>query len=113
MNWRMTKILPILFLTSCSTMNESLQLGGVLGAVSGVAATYAGFSAAESKVPGATISLSAGIGLGVGLLTSYLVHRRVEADRADYDTDQTEMHFGDLPPSPFIVPKMLRKGGKR
>lgn len=94
-------------------MNESLQLGGGLGAISGVAAIYAGHSAAGGKPPGGAITLGAGIGMGVGLLTSYLVHRRVEADRLDYEINQTEMHFGDLPPSPFIVPKMLKNGGKR
>ena len=97
----------------CSTLNESLQLGGSLGAASGAAATYAAYSAQGHPPPGGALAMSAGIGMGVGLLTSYLVHRRVESDRADCEAEQTEMHFGDLPPSPFVVPRIFRKGGAR
>jgi|GEM_PF-1433938 len=106
-------LLPLVLTTACSTLNESLELGAGLGAASGAAAAFASYSSLGAKPPGGAVALSAGVGLGVGLLTSYLVHRRVETDRTDYEADQVEMHFGDLPPSPFIVPKALKKGGKR
>lgn len=113
MIWRIIKVTPLLLLASCSTLNDSLKFGGGLGMASGVAALYAGHSAAGTSPPGGTIALGAGVGLGVGLLASYLIHREVEADREVFDADQMELHFGDLPPSPFMIPKTLQKGGKR
>lgn len=98
--------LPMLaMLASCSTMNQSMQLGAGMGAATGVAAMYSG-SIGQSHGPAfSTVMLGAGIGAGIGLLTSYFVHKSVEEDRASLQADQTDMQFGDLPPSPFIVPK--------
>lgn len=99
--------------TSCATMNESLQLGAGLGAMSGAAATYAAERSTGHEPPFENVALGAGIGLAVGLITSHIVHRSVEERRQSFQADQTEMHFGDLPPSPFIVPKMTPKKGER
>jgi hypothetical protein len=83
-----------------------------MGAATGAAATFAG-SAAGGKSPSLeTVAIGAGIGSAVGLLTSYLIHRSVEDTRSSSDSNQTEMRFGDLPPSPFVVPKTLPKGGR-
>lgn len=110
---RILCLLPLAFMvTSCSTLNESLQLGFGLGGVSGGAATYAGFRAGGRPPTIGSVAFGAGVGATLGLLTSYLVHKRVEEDRGDCQMEQTEMHFGDLPPSPFIVPKP-RKGSTR
>ena len=46
-----------------------------------------------------------------GLIAAYFTHKAVEEDREQFHSDETEMHFGDLPPSPFVVPKMNRKKG--
>lgn len=66
--------LPTLALitTSCATMNDSLQLGAGLGAVSGAAATYAGYSAGGKSPSFENVAVGAGIGMGIGLITSYL-----------------------------------------
>lgn len=92
-------------LASCSTMNQSFELGAGMGAASGAAAVYAGSIGQERGPSLSTVAIGVGVGAGIGLLTSYLVHRSVEDDRQALQTDQTEMHFGDLPPSPFIIPK--------
>lgn len=108
-------VLPtIALLTSgCATMNDSLQLGAGMGAVTGATATYAGFSAGEKSPSIGTVAIGAGIGSALGMIVSYFTHKKVEEQRQSYQSDQTEMHFGDLPPSPFIVPKMTpKKGGK-
>jgi len=100
-------------LSSCATMNDSLQLGGGMGAVTGFAAVYAGHIGSEQKATFSDAAVGAGIGMGLGLITSYLVHRSVEEKRQSFQIDQTEMIFGDLPPSPFIIPKTKPKKGVR
>lgn len=106
-------LLPTIALTlnACSTMNESLQLGAGMGALSGAAATYAAESSTGNRPSTDNIATGAAIGIGLGLITSYFAHRSVEDQRKSQLSDQTEMYFGDLPPSPFIVPKM-KKGGR-
>lgn len=101
-------------LASCSTINQSFELGAGLGAASGVAAVYAGSIGQEHGPSFSTVAIGAGLGAGIGILTSYLVHRSVEDDRQALQADQTEMHFGDLPPSPFVIPKIKpsKKGGR-
>ncbi len=104
-------IIGALALIGCSTMNESLQFGAGIGALVGASATYTaesiiGKSSTDNVLKGAAI------GVGLGLITSYFVHRSVEDERKSLP-DQTEMYFGDLPPSPFIVPKIKSKKGGR
>lgn len=100
---------------SCATLNESMSLGVGLGALAGGASTYAAKSTSgRSQVSTGDVALGAGIGIGVGLIASYFTHKSVEDTRAACLADQTEMHFGDLPPSPFIFPKTLpKKEGRR
>lgn len=102
-----------LLVSGCSTLNDSLQLGSIVGAAAGASATYAGYSSAGKSPTMGNVSLGAGVGAAVGLLASYFIHREVEKDRAGCELDQVDMNFGDLPPSPFIVPKSLKKGGVR
>ena len=102
-----------MLLTSCATMNDSLQLGAGMGAVAGGAATYAGYSAGGKSPELGTVALGAGIGAALGMITSYFTHKKVEEQRQSYLSDQTEMHFGDLPPSPFIVPRTNPKKGAK
>ncbi len=99
---------------SCATLNESMTLGIGLGTVTGGAATYVAQStASDNPASFGSVALGAGIGAAVGAITSYLTHKSVEEKRAACMADQMEMHFGDLPPSPFIFPKTLPKKGSR
>lgn len=96
---------------ACSTLGESLQLGATLGTVGGAAAVYS----AEKSMGGTptleSVGSGAAIGLGVGLLSSYIVHKSTQDSRAS-ESPLPELYFGDLPPSPFVYPKTLKKGGK-
>jgi hypothetical protein len=95
---------------SCTTLSQSLELGAPTGALTGAAATYLAQTSSHSPASSENIALGASIGLGVGLLASYLIHDSVAQDRKDLN-QQTEMQFGDLPPSPFVFPKPpLKKG---
>ena len=107
-------LVPVLA-CSCATLNESMTLGAGLGAMVGGAATYAAkATSGGAEVSAGDVALGAGIGILGGLLTSYFTHKSVEDTRAACLADQTEMHFGDLPPSPFVFPKTLpKKEGRR
>lgn len=97
----------------CSTMNESLELGATMGFASGALATYGAHSSIGSKASLENVATNAGIGLGIGLLAAYLTHNSVQEERERDSADQVDLHFGDLPPSPFVIPKVSKKGGKR
>ena len=99
--------------SGCTTLDKSFQLGGALGAATGAVATYAGSTAAGGSASSQEIGVGAGIGFAVGLLASYFIHERIISERAEKAAD-TELYFGDLPPSPFIIPlKKLKRGGIR
>ena len=100
-----------LLVNGCSTMEQSIQLGGGLGALSGGTATYAGYYAGSHPPPIGTVAIGAGIGAIIGLTTAYFTHKSLEEDRKSCDAEQIQMNFGDLPPSPFIVPKPPIKKG--
>lgn len=91
----------LLTLPACTTLNESLQLGATMGALTGAAAVYSGEQSAGIKPSGEHVLSGAAIGLGLGLITSHVIHQNVASRRAT-DPDQIDMHFGDLPPNPFI-----------
>jgi hypothetical protein len=95
----------VLIYSSCSTMSESMQLGAALGVSTGASATWAARASTGAPASGDQAAIGAAIGAGVGLLTSYLVHRSVESKRQAFQSEDFEMHFGDLPPSPFVLPK--------
>ena len=113
------KIYPSLVLfaalmSSCATMSESMQLGASMGGVSGMAAAFAGRAGTGNPTSVNDVAIGAAIGTGLGVLTSYLVHNSVEERRQSIGADQMEMHFGDLPPSPFVLPRSnLNKKGAR
>jgi hypothetical protein len=104
---------PIVALSvSCTTLDQSFRLGAATGALTGAAATYAGNRLSGRNPSIEEVGLGASIGLGIGLITSYFVHQQVTEDR-DEMTRQTEIYFGDLPPSPFMIPQpKLKKGGR-
>lgn len=102
----------LLSTTACSTLNESMQLGASMGALSGAAATYSAYKAVDKNPTTEEVASGAVIGLGLGLLTSYLVHQQVDEDRAAQSANKIEMYFGDLPPSPFVFPNNNKNGGR-
>lgn len=110
MNIRYLVCMLAVLTPACSTMNDSLQLGASLGGAAGAAATFGGYSAGGKSPSFSTVAIGAGIGTAIGLLTSYLVHKQVAADRTACDSQQIEIRYGDLPPSPFIVP--TKKGNR-
>ena len=92
-------------------MDQSLELGGTMGMLVGAGATAGGYAAGGHGQSLEAIGIGAGIGTVIGLATSYFTHKAVESDRAACQADQIEMHFGDLPPSPFVVPNSKPKKG--
>jgi hypothetical protein len=113
MSYRTLAVATAMLCASCATLNDSIKLGSGMGAVAGLGATFAGYSAAGQSPNLETAALGAGIGIGLGALTAYFTHKSVEEDRQSCLADQTELHFGDLPPSPFVIPrKPTKKGGK-
>lgn len=97
---------------SCTTLDQSYRLGAATGALTGAAATYAGHSSNGRNPSLEEVGVGASIGLGIGLITSYFIHQKVVEDREEA-TRQTEIYFGDLPPSPFVIPQpKLKKGGR-
>jgi len=104
-------IAVMLFASGCSTLGDSLKLGAGAGVLTGAAATYAAQSSNGNQPSLENVAAGAGIGLGVGLIISHFVHKSVEEERKTYQSEQIEMHFGDLPPSPFIMSKPTSKKG--
>jgi hypothetical protein len=97
---------------SCTTLDQSLKLGATTGAITGAAAAFTAYRVINHSPTFKEVGPSIGIGLGLGLLTSYLIHQQVAADRIDTSA-HTEIHFGDLPPSPFIMPVQNKKKGAK
>lgn len=94
---------------SCSTLDQSFRLGAASGAVAGAAATYGAERASGGQPSFENVAVGASVGLALGLITSYFVHKSVSEDREE-DSRKTEIYFGDLPPSPFVIPG--KKGGR-
>ncbi len=110
---RILLLSPIAALTvSCTTLDQSFRLGAATGALTGAAATYAGHGSSGRPPRIEEVGLGASIGLGIGLITSYFVHQQVAEDREEMSR-QTEIYFGDLPPSPFVIPQPKLKKGSR
>lgn len=101
-----------LMAASCSTLNDSLQLGASMGATTGAAATYSAHRSTGESPSFENVATGAAIGLGVGLLTSYLIHKNTTGSTNKNSSD-TEMYFGDLPPSPFVFQNMQKKEARK
>lgn len=101
-------------LAGCSTLSESLTLGGTAGAGIGAYTGALVYSGPKQEARAKNIAISASIGLGVGLLSSYLLHGVVE-DRVKTeaaDIRRTEVYYGDLPPNPFQLRPTKKSGGR-
>lgn len=102
-----------LLLSSCATMNDSMMLGATLGGIAAVAATSSAYNKVDHTASNDDLAASAGIGIALGLITSYFVHKDVAEKRGDIYSNNPQIYFGDLPPSPFIMtPATKKKGGK-
>lgn len=98
---------------ACTTLDQSFRLGAATGALAGASATYASERATGRSPSLEDVGFGASIGLGLGLITAYFVHQSVVEHREDTER-QTEIYFGDLPPSPFVFPNSNpKKRGKR
>ena len=65
-------LFPMLaMLASCSTMNQSFQLGAGMGAASGVAAVYSGSIGQEHGPSLSTVAIGLGIGAGITISSHY------------------------------------------
>lgn len=95
-------------------MGDSLALGAGMGAATGLASTHIAFNATTgSGTSFDHLAVGAAIGASVGLLTSFITHKKIEETRKDTWQAETDIQFGDLPPSPFAFPKNSpRKGGR-
>lgn len=106
-------IFALMSLASCASMKDSLQLGAGVGAFSGAAATYSAHQSMGRSAKLEDVAVGTGVGLGIGLLTSYLVHKSLADEPRPYSESETpQMHFGDLPPSPFIMPPIAPRRKK-
>lgn len=106
-------LIALISLGSCSSLNESLQFGAGMGAMSGATATYSAHKAIGKDPKLEDVAIGAGIGLGLGLITSYLVHKSLGDEPRPYsESESPQMHFGDLPPNPFIMPTIAPRRKK-
>ncbi len=96
----------------CSTLDQSFRLGAATGAIAGAGATYMSERSSGREPTFEDVGIGASIGLGLGLITSYFVHQSVIEDR-ESNSKKTEVYFGDLPPSPFVIPNSTHKKGVR
>lgn len=82
--------------TGCSTLNDSIKLGSIIGGIAGAGATYTVHRSAGQSPAIGTVTLGAGIGTAIGMLTAYFVHKQVEEDKAACDAaaiDGSEFHL--------------------
>lgn len=98
--------------TGCSTLDESMRLGAVTGILTGVSAIHTGYNAVGLSPTSQEVTLNAGLGAGIGLLAAYMIHESISKSR-ELPASSFELHFGDLPPSPFEIPApVFKKGGR-
>lgn len=98
----LTPMLLALSLGACSSLPRSLALGGAGGLALGAYTGSAVYSGPHNEIRTRNLIMGAGIGLGVGLLTSYLLHDHVQGRVNDVTQANDErLRFGDLPPNPF------------
>ena len=92
----------VMSISGCATRTRSLILGGAGGVAVGGYTGSAIYSGPEKQIQIRNTLLGSGIGLGVGLLTAYLLHDYVEDRMSSQRLVQDErLRFGDLPPNPF------------
>lgn len=101
----------ILLLNSCASLNDSMMLGGALGAMSGAMATNYSNQKIGRTASTEELNTSAATGIAIGLITAFFVHKDIQDKRDEFYKSGPEIYFGDLPPSPFIMTPSLKKKG--
>lgn len=96
-------LITLLLFTSCATLNDSIILGGSLGAVTTGTATAGAFDRSGKHLSNDELMGNVGLGLAIGAFTAYLIHENTVQFRKDSYYNSPEIYFGDLPPSPFIM----------
>jgi hypothetical protein len=100
------KILLALMLTftvGCSTLDQSIRLGGTMGSLAGGLGTYAVQSSSGVTAPPENVGVGASVGLALGLVIAYFTHQGIAKEREQMILKNRVDH-GDLPPTPFIFP---------
>ncbi|NCN41223.1 hypothetical protein GW916_08225 [bacterium] len=102
-------ILLSALLTNCATKSRSLILGGAGGVAIGGYTGSAVYAGPKNQIKNRNTIMGAGIGLGVGLLVSYLLHNEADKRMQSLRLQNDErLHFGDLPPNPFSPSPFLQ-----
>lgn len=89
------------------------MLGATIGALTSVGAISEANNKVGQNATSDELASGVGIGLALGLISSYLIHKDVAEKRGDMYQNLPEIHFGDLPPSPFIMTPMMKKKGSK
>ena len=96
-------------LTNCATKPRSLILGGAGGVAVGSYTGSAVYSGLKNQIKTRNTITGMAVGLGVGLLTAYLLQQDVDKRITTLRLKQDErLHFGDLPPNPFSPTPFLK-----
>ncbi len=98
---------------SCASMRDSLVLGAVSGGAVGAYTGSLAYGGPNSRLAHRNIGIGAATGIGIGLLSAYLLQSSTEARIEASEHSRAErVYYGDLPPNPFDV-KMTApaKGG--
>lgn len=90
--------------TGCASMRDSLVLGAVSGGAVGAYTGSLAYAGPNSRLAHRNIGIGAATGIGIGLLSAYLLHRGVENQVEAVERSYSErVYYGDLPPNPFDV----------
>ncbi len=107
-------LLSGIFVSGCATHLRSLTLGGASGVAIGA---FTGSAARYGDNPSSQVTntlIGAGLGLGIGLLASHLLHVNVEERISSNQYEEDErIRFGDLPPNPFSPANQINPQYKR
>lgn len=101
--YRIALLAILLSITACSTLNQSVLLGGTLGAIAGAAGISTGEHSAGITPRSSDVTNGALIGLGLGVITASII-QNVNSQEKQNSESGPQMYFGDLPPSPFVFP---------
>ena len=109
-----TTIFTLTLMSSCASLRDTMIIGGVSGAAIGAYTGALAYSGPHHEAQTKNIAITTSVGLGVGLLASYLFHKQVESRIEDSSVvTNPNVFYGDLPPNPFDVkpqPIKTKKG---